>query len=179
MTRGASRMTRLTSQATDLLPAKSTSVWTATVGSKELNKEDFVSLFKKDPLEYVGLVKHGVPALLINLVAGEMGVPKDELLAILGLPRATIKRKARKNQPLSAEESSRVLGISRLIGQTQAMVETSGNSDGFDAASWVAQWLDQPLPGLGGRRPADLMNTAEGQAIVSNMLSRAQSGAHA
>ena len=179
MTRGASRMTRLTSQATDLLPAKSTSVWTVAIGSKELKKEDFVSLFKNDPLEHVGLVKHGVPALLIELVAGEMGVSKDKLLAILGLPRATIHRKARKNQPLSTEESSRVLGISRLIGQTQAMVETSGNPDGFDAAAWMAQWLDQPLSALGGRRPAELMDTAEGQAIVSNMLSRTQSGAYA
>lgn len=171
-------MTRLAPQATDLLPARSTSVWTPTVGSQELRKEDFVSLFKKVPLEHVGLVKHGVPALLIELVAGEMGVSKDKLLAILGLPRATIQRKARKNQPLSVEESSRVLGISRLIGQTQAMVDASGNPDVFDAAAWVAQWLDQPLPALGGRRPAELMDTAEGQAIVANMLSHAQSGAY-
>ena len=129
MTRGASRMTRLTPQATDLLPAKSTSVWDAKAGSKELRKEDFVSLFKSAPFENVGFVKHGVLALLIELVAGEMGVSKDKLLAILGLSRATIQRKARKNQHLSAEEASRVLGISRLIGQAQAMVETSGNPD--------------------------------------------------
>nr|WP_093125777.1 antitoxin Xre/MbcA/ParS toxin-binding domain-containing protein [Variovorax sp. OK605] len=108
-----------------------------------------------------------------------MGVSKDKLLVILGLPRATIQRKVKKNQPLSAEESSRVLGIGRLIGQTQAMVETSGTPDGFDAATWVAQWLDQPLSALGGQRPAALMDTAEGQAIVSNMLSRTQSGAYA
>lgn len=179
MTKGASKMTRLIPQATDLLPAKSTSVWTTKVGSKKLAKADFVSLFKIDPLEHVELIKHGVPTFLIELVASEMSVSKDKLLAILGLPRATIHRKARKNQPLSTEESSRVLGISRLIGQAQAMVETSGDPDGFDAATWVAQWLDQPLPALGERRPEELMDTAEGQAIVSNMLSRAQSGAHA
>ncbi|MET3181726.1 UNVERIFIED_ORG: putative toxin-antitoxin system antitoxin component (TIGR02293 family) [Variovorax guangxiensis] len=172
-------MTPLTPLATDLLPVKSTSIWTAKVGSRDLKKEDFVSLFKKDPLEHVDLVKHGVPALLIELVAGEMGVSKEKLLVILGLPRATIQRKAKANQSLSAEESSRVLGISRLIAQTQAMVETSGNPDGFDAATWVAQWLDQPLLAIGGKRPAELMDTAEGQAIVSNMLSRAQSGAYA
>jgi putative toxin-antitoxin system antitoxin component (TIGR02293 family) len=134
--------------------------------------------FKKDSFEYVGLIKHGVSALLIDLVADEMGVPKDKLLVILGLPRATIQRKAKTNQSLSVEASSRVLGISRLIGQTQAMVETFGDPDGFDAATWVAQWLDQPLPAIGGKRPAELMDTAEGQAFVSNMLSRTQSGAY-
>ncbi|MNR31650.1 hypothetical protein D3C85_1491730 [compost metagenome] len=59
------------------------------------------------------------------------------------------------------------------------MVEASGNPDGFDAAAWLDQWLDQPLPALGERRPAELMDTAEGQVIVSNMLSRAQSSAYA
>lgn len=113
MTKSACRMTPL-----DLPRAKSTPIWAAKVRSRDLKKEDFVSLFKKDLLEYVELVKHGVPALLIELVAGEMGMPKDKLLVILGLPRATIQRKAKTNQPLSAEESSRVLGISRLIGQT-------------------------------------------------------------
>jgi putative toxin-antitoxin system antitoxin component (TIGR02293 family) len=167
-------MTRL-----DLPRAKSAFVWTTKVESRDLKKEDFVSLFKKDLLEYVELVKHGVPALLIKLVADEMGVSKEKLLIILGLPRATIQRRSKTNQSLSTEESSRVLGISRLIGQTQAMVETSGNPDGFDAATWVAQWLDQPFPALGGQRPAELMDTAEGQAIASNMLSRAQSGAYA
>jgi putative toxin-antitoxin system antitoxin component (TIGR02293 family) len=147
--------------------------------SKTLGTEDFVSLFTTDPLEHVGLVKHGVPALLIELVASKMGVSKDKLLTTLGLPRATIQRKAKINQSLSVEESSRVLGISRLIGQAQAMVEASGNPEGFDAAAWVAQWLDQPLPALGGEKPAALMDTAEGQAIVSNMLFRAQSGAYA
>jgi len=34
---------------------------------------------------------------------------------------------------LSAEESSRELGISRFIGQTQVMPEALGNPDGFDA----------------------------------------------
>lgn len=166
-------------QLVKILQARSVSVWTKKDAPKSLKTEDYVSLFRKDPLEHVELVKHGVPALLIELVAGGMGVSKDKLLATLGLPRATIQRKTKLNQSLSAEESSRVLGISRLIGQTQAMVEASGDPEGFDAAAWVAQWLDQPLPALGGQRPAELMDTAEGQAIVSNMLSRAQSGAYA
>jgi len=38
----------------------------------------------------------------------------------------------------------------RLIGQVQAMVEQSGNPEGFDAAHWLGAWLDEPLPALGG-----------------------------
>jgi uncharacterized protein (DUF2384 family) len=35
------------------------------------------------------------------------------------------------------------------------------------------------MPALQGRRPAEFMDTAEGQAIVANLLQRAQSGAYA
>jgi putative toxin-antitoxin system antitoxin component (TIGR02293 family) len=159
--------------------AGSGSTWTHKGSATVLKASDFVSLYKSDPLENVRLVKLGVASTVIGRVSAEMGVPKDKLLATLGLPRATIHRKEQKEQALSADESSRVLGISRLIGQVQAMVEASGNPEGFDAAAWVADWLDEPLPALGGQKPAELMDTAEGQAIVSNMLARSQSGAYA
>ena len=79
---------------------------------------------------------------------------------------------------LSPDESARVLGMARLVGQVQPMVQESGQPEGFDAAAWVARWIDRPVPALGGLRPAELLDTAEGQAIVANVLSRAQTGAY-
>jgi putative toxin-antitoxin system antitoxin component (TIGR02293 family) len=155
------------------------STWTTKGTATVLKASDFVSLYRIDPLENVRLVKLGVAPTVIARMSAGMGVTKDKLLTTLGLPRATIQRKEQKDQSLTADESSRVLGIGRLIGQTQAMVEASGDPRGFDAAVWVARWLDEPLPALGGQRPAELMDTAEGQAIVSNLLARSQSGAYA
>ena len=54
----------------------------------------------------------------------------------MGLPRATVQRKATKQEPLSPDASSRVYGITRLIGQVQSMVNESGDPQGFDAAQW-------------------------------------------
>ena len=68
--------------------------------------------------------------------------------------------------------------MARLVGQAQAMIEESGDPTGFNAAEWVAQWLARPVGALGGRRPGELMDTAEGQALVSNLLNRAVSGAY-
>ncbi len=39
--------------------------------------------------------------------------------------------------------------------------------------------LEQPLPALGGQRPAELMDTAEGQDIVFHLLDQIGSGAYA
>ena len=43
----------------------------------------------------------------------------------------------------------------------------------------MSHWLNGPLPALGGARPIDLMDTMEGQALVSATLARIQSGAYA
>lgn len=66
-----------------------------------------------------------------------------------------------------------------LIGHLEAMVQESGDPNGFDPAAWMARWLNEPLPALGGARPIDLMDTMEGQALVSTVLAQLQSGAYA
>ncbi len=138
----------------------------------------FIHLFDFDPLRQVEVIKLGLPATVAGDMAARMGMSKERLYSTLGLPRATVERKARESRRLSPDESSRVLGIGRLVGQAQRMVEASGQPQGFDAAAWVANWLERPLPALGGMKPAALMDTAEGQHIVANTLSRAQSGAY-
>jgi putative toxin-antitoxin system antitoxin component (TIGR02293 family) len=139
---------------------------------------NFLQVFRADAMERVRMVKHGVPANSVEAIAKRMAMPKERLVGTLGLARATIDRKARENKPLSADESSRVIGMARLVGQVQAMVEESGNPEGFNAPEWVARWLDRPLPALDGQRPADLMDTPEGQAIVSQIVARIQSASY-
>lgn len=83
-----------------------------------------------------------------------------------------------KTKPLSPNEDSGVVGMDSLIAQVQTMVEESGNPERFDAATWLARWMDRPLPALGGKRPAELMDTPEGRALVSNIIACMQSGSY-
>jgi uncharacterized protein (DUF2384 family) len=69
--------------------------------------------------------------------------------------------------------------VKMLIAQVQTMVEESGNPNGFDAARWVQEWLQKPLPALGGKRPVEYMSTQEGRELVGRLLAMAQSGAYA
>ena len=139
---------------------------------------NFVDLFHADAMERVQWIKRGVPATVVDAMAKRMAMPKEKLTSTLGLARATIDRKVRDNKPLSADEGARVLGMARLVGQVQTLVQDSGNAEDFDAAEWVARWLDRPLPALGGQRPADLMDTPDGQGLVSNLVARMQGGAY-
>ena len=159
------------------VPARERSVASYAVKTSG-GRKYFETVFRYDPLERVELIKAGVPAQTVLALANAMGISKDKLFQTLGLPRATIDRKLREGKALSSDESSRVLGLARLIGQAQALIEESGDPSGFNAAEWMAQWLARPVGALGGRRPGELMDTAEGQALVSNLLNRAVSGAY-
>lgn len=144
-----------------------------------LGPESFRQLFESEPMERVSIVKQGIHPFMVDDIAKRMSIPKERLLGALGLARATVERKVRENKRLSPDESSKVMGMARLVGQVQAMVEESGDPEGFDAAAWTALWLERPLPALGGRKPAELMDTAEGQQLVASLVARMQSGAYA
>ena len=67
----------------------------------------------------------------------------------------------------------------QLIARVEQIVRESGDPDGFDAGRWVAAFLDAPSPALGGRRPADFIETSEGRTVVSALIGQMQSGAYA
>ena len=80
---------------------------------------------------------------------------------------------------MSPAESERVIGMVRLVGQVEAMIQESDDPAGFDATSWMSRWLQEPLPSLAGARPIELMDIMEGQALVSTVLAQVQTGAYA
>jgi putative toxin-antitoxin system antitoxin component (TIGR02293 family) len=142
-------------------------------------KRPLGSLYAIAPMGRVALVKQGVPSEALGLLAADMGITKEQLYATLGVPRATMERKVRQRRRLNQDESERVVGVARLVGQVEQMVRESGDLEGFDAPRWVAAWLGRPVPALGGARPGDLMDTAEGREIVSSLVAQMQSGAYA
>ena len=138
----------------------------------------FVEAYRSAPIDRVRLIKQGISADVLEQISKDMSISKVRLADTLGVARSTIGRKALKRKVLSPDEGSRVLGMASLIGQVHTMVCESGDPEGFNAAEWVARWIDRPLPALGGLRPAELMDTFDGQALVSSMVARMQSGAY-
>jgi|SRR5579862_2432093 len=143
------------------------------------NTNELARVYTLGAVERIALAKHGVPAADFSRFAQSLGTPKEGLMRMLGLPRATVDRKVRARQPLSVEHSERVIGFAKLVGQVKAMVDESGDPTGFDAGRWLADWLARPLPALRGHRPAEYMDTSEGQQLVAGLLGRMQSGAYA
>ncbi|MGV3551535.1 type II RES/Xre toxin-antitoxin system antitoxin [Rhizobium sp.] len=139
---------------------------------------DFDEVFHAQAPQRIRLIREGVRARDVKDLQERLGMPQSVFLDSLRLSTATLNRKASKQENLSPEDSERVLGVSKLIGQVSEMVRRSGNPDGFDAARWLAGWLQQPVPALAGARPLDFLDTLEGQGMVSDILARMQSGAY-
>lgn len=147
--------------------------------SRLLALTDFSDMYRATPDVRVRVIRRGVRAVELKDMVRMMATPQDRIFKILKLSTATVNRKANLDEELSPEDSERVIGMANLIGQVQTMMEQSGDASDFDAAKWVAQWLEEPLPALAGESPASYMDTLEGQKLVSNLLAMMQSGAYA
>lgn len=139
----------------------------------------FRDVYSLPELERDTLVKAGVPSEFAVVLIEAMGVPKERFYRILNLSRSTLDRKLQASSDMSTAESERVIGLSRLIGQVQAMVAESGAPEAFDAARWFAAWMAEPSPALGSRKPEELLETADGREAVSKLLAQMQSSAYA
>ncbi len=136
-------------------------------------------IFHATAFDRVSMIRTRLPAAVVPGLVRQMDISKERLYAVLRFPRATVDRKIRVKGTLSTDQSERLLGLARLIGQLEEMVAQSGAAEGFDASRWVGEWLERPLPALGGAKPAEYMDTMEGQELISRLLAQAQSGAYA
>lgn len=139
----------------------------------------YVDIYRSSPSDRIDVIKAGVPAAKAKLLISELHFDQRVLLDALNLKTATVNKKAARNELLSTEDSERVIGLAKLVGQLEAMIEESGSAAGFDAPEWLSRWLREPLPALGGGKPIDLLDTMEGQALVAQALAQIQSGAYA
>ncbi len=140
----------------------------------------YADLFQADPVVRIGAIKSGISPRAVDGLAKNMRTPATAITTMLGLSRSTVARKKTADEtPLSTNDSEKVVGLAKLVGQVEVMVRESGNPEGFDAGKWLNTWLNKPIGALNGRKPVEFMDTAEGQGIVSNLLAQIQHGVYA
>lgn len=139
----------------------------------------FSDVYRVEPIERIRLIREGIPARYIKVISDSMGITKDTLFKFLNLPKSTIDKKSVANQVLPIEQGERLIGMAKLVGQVESIVAESGNPAGFNAAKWVAHWLEKPSPALGGEKPSAFLDTVSGQEMISDLLAKIQTGAYA
>ncbi len=149
------------------------------VAKRQPAEFSYLAVYRASPFERIEMIKSGIPATEVKRIFADLAIGQGAALRALRLSPATVNKKAKQDQILSHGETERVIGVIKLVGQLEATIQESGNPEGFNAAAWMARWLKEPLPAFGGVRPVDLIDTMEGQALVSTALTQMQSGAYA
>jgi putative toxin-antitoxin system antitoxin component (TIGR02293 family) len=131
------------------------------------------------PMQLVQMERIGVVGSLIKDLSRRMEIPSTRIFRIIGVPKATAEKKASAREMVAGRGGQAAIGMVRLLGIAQAIVRdsTAAEAQGFDAAKWLGRWIERPQPALGGRKPADLLDTPTGVEIVARLLGSIRSGA--
>lgn len=132
------------------------------------------------PMQIVEIERQGVSGAFIVDLSQRMELPPSRLFAMLRIPKATAARKTAAGAVVDGRAGQAAIGMVKLLGVAQDIVHgsTAEGAKDFDALKWLGQWIERPQPALGGRKPADLLDTPTGVEMVGRLLGAIQSGAY-
>jgi len=78
------------------------------------------------------------------------------------------------------ERLSDSIAMAKLLGLAREIVanSTAAEAKDFDSVAWLGRWIETAQPALGGRKPADLIDTPTGVEMVAKLLGSIESGAY-
>lgn len=162
-------------------PADATAPSHAVVYHRGRGVDDFVrQVTCATPLELVEIERRGVAGRFVKDLAERLEIPAVRVFKMLGVPKATVEKKSSAGEVVSGSGGQAAIGLARLLGMAQDIVSSSTAKEAreFDAAKWLGRWLERPQPSLGGRMPAELIDTPTGIDVVSRLLGAIESGAY-
>lgn len=124
-------------------------------------------------------VEAGVPTYLVNAIAGATGESVADVMELIGVSQTTFRRKEEAGEPLPDVAGHRVMGFLRVVATLRRLLDESGDPEllrTFDLEAWVARWMREALPELGGKTPAEMLRNPEGQRAVEQVLERMRGG---
>jgi putative toxin-antitoxin system antitoxin component (TIGR02293 family) len=124
--------------------------------------------------------RNGVSGVFLKDLSARTNITFQRISEILGIPRATAADKAKTGAAITGAGSHAAVGFARLLARAQQIVDnsTAVEADEFDVPRWLGEWIEIPQPSLGGRRPADLLDTPSGLDAVMRVIGALESGAY-
>jgi putative toxin-antitoxin system antitoxin component (TIGR02293 family) len=118
---------------------------------------------------YIELIREGLPIASLSAAVEALGVPEKQVLTALRISRRTVARRKTTSGRLTANESERVLRLSRAIAAATDVLGSRENA---------ASWLQGRNLALGGISPLSLLDTEFGLQQVLDVLGRIEFGVY-
>lgn len=115
------------------------------------------------------LVREGLPAKAVLLLAERLDMRQSEISEKIGIPQRTLTRRLTQHSRLTAAESDRAVRLAQVYATA---AEALGDGDK------AAAWLKTPNRALRGGRPLDQLDTDPGVREVEDVLGRIAYGVY-
>ena len=109
------------------------------------------------------LVRSGLPASTVALLAATLAVERAQMAERLNIPSRTLSRRLKMKSRLTHDESDRTLRKARVVALAREVL-------GSDEKA--SRWMSNPNRALGGRKPFDELDTEPGVRSVEEVLYR-------
>lgn len=123
----------------------------------------------RTPLQWVTVIRQGIPSAAVDSLTQVMGITQAELAAALAIPDRTLARRKKEGR-LNSEETAKLVRLARVIERAEETYED------MDAAR---DWLKSPNAALAGATPLSLLDTDIGAESVMDTLGRIEHGVFA
>jgi len=120
-------------------------------------------------LDWVAVIRQGIPAASIDSIAKTIRVTKTELALALGIPERTLARR-KKEGLLTSDESAKLIRLARVVERAEEV---------FEDMPVTIDWLKSPNAALSGETPLSLLDTDIGAESVLDTLGRIAHGVFA
>jgi len=127
--------------------------------------EDWLGAEAGSEQKLLRLVENGLPTRVINHLM-ERGLTRSEVFGTI-IPLRTWKHRKSRREPLSPEESERVVRTAKILARAQAVL-------GDETAA--LDWLRTPKRRFEGRTPIRMLSTEPGGRLVEQMLIQIDQG---
>lgn len=101
-------------------------------------------------------------------LAAELGLSQKTLSSWVGISSGSLNW-ARQRGTFKGDASSLLAGV-QLMLDTIKTADLSPDAVNFQHGRWLASWMEEPNPALGGVIPRESLKTPGGQETVLNLL---------
>lgn len=123
----------------------------------------------KKPDDLARLIREGLPASSITVLAEKLDLGSTALSQKLGIAQRTLSRRLSRRSRLTAAESDRTVRLARVYASAVELIGDEGKA---------VDWLRTPNRALGGERPLDRLDTDVGAREVEDILGRIAYGVY-
>ena len=114
---------------------------------------------------FIRAVREGIPGKVVKQAVDVVG-QRDLFVRLVGVSSGNLHR-VYQRPSLGATQSEALLDALRVFYRASTVL------GGLDAAQ---EWLETPLPAMGGQRPLDFCDTFSGRRLVQRAIAKIEHG---